>query len=106
VKFHEKKQIIKRSTMKKYPVLLIASILNAVFFVLIDILQIYEITWTIVGVFYELLIIPMMLLAPTLLVLSATQIKKKGLQLPSFISLLLSAGVTATLVILFIMDLK
>jgi hypothetical protein len=49
--------------MKKYQVLFIASILNAVFFVCVYIIQIYEIKWTIVGVFYELLIIPMMLLA-------------------------------------------
>jgi hypothetical protein len=92
--------------MKKYQVLLIASILNAVFFICVYIIQIYEIKWTIVGVFYELLIIPMMLLAPTLLVLSAIQIKKKGLQVPSFISLLLSAGLTVSLLSLFIMDLK
>jgi hypothetical protein len=78
--------------------------LNAVFFVWVYIVQIYEIKWTIVGVFYELLIIPMMLLAPTLLVLSAIQIKKNGLQVPSFISLLLSAGITVSLVSLFIMD--
>jgi hypothetical protein len=92
--------------MKKYQVLLIASILNAVFFICVYIIQIYEIKWAIVGVFYELLIIPMMLLAPTLLVLSAIQIKKKGLQVPSFISLLLSAGLTVSLLSLFIMDLK
>ncbi|WP_339685167.1 hypothetical protein [uncultured Nonlabens sp.] len=90
--------------MKKYQVLFIASILNAVFFICVYIIQIYEIKWTIVGVFYELLIIPMMLLAPTLLVLSAIQIKKKGLQVPSFISLLLSTGITVSLVSLFIMD--
>jgi hypothetical protein len=90
--------------MKKYHVLFIASILNAVFFICVYIIQIYEIKWTIVGVFYELLIIPMMLLAPTLLVLSAIQIKKKGLQVPSFISLLLSTGITVSLVSLFIMD--
>jgi hypothetical protein len=90
--------------MKKYQGLLIASILNAVFFVLVYIIQFYEIKWTIVGVFYELLIIPMMLLAPTLLVLSVIQIKKKGLQVPSFISLLLSAGITVSLLSLFIMD--
>jgi hypothetical protein len=90
--------------MKKYHVLFIASILNAIFFVWVYIVQIYEIKWTIVGVFYELLIIPMMLLAPTLLVLSAIQIKKNGLQVPSFISLLLSAGITVSLVSLFIMD--
>ncbi|QJP33761.1 hypothetical protein F0365_04745 [Nonlabens sp. Ci31] len=90
--------------MKKYQGLLIASILNAVFFVWVYIVQIYEIKWTIVGVFYELLIIPMMLLAPTLLVLSVIQIKKKGLQVPSFISLLLSAGITVSLLSLFIMD--
>jgi hypothetical protein len=90
--------------MKKYQGLFIASILNAVFFVCVYIIQIYEIKWTIVGVFYELLIIPMMLLAPTLLVLSVIQIKKKGLQVPSFISLLLSAGITVSLVSLFIMD--
>jgi hypothetical protein len=78
--------------------------LNAIFFVWVYIVQIYEIKWTIVGVFYELLIIPMMLLAPTLLVLSAIQIKKNGLQVPSFISLLLSAGITVSLVSLFIMD--
>jgi hypothetical protein len=92
--------------MKKYQVLFIASILNAVFFICVYIIQICEIKWTIVGVFYELLIIPMMLLAPTLLVLSAIQIKKKGLQVPSFISLLLSTGITVSLVSLFIMDLK
>jgi hypothetical protein len=92
--------------MKKYQVLFIASILNAVFFICVYIIQIYEIKWTIVGVFYELLIIPMMLLAPALLVLSAIQIKKKGLQVPSFISLLLSTGITVSLVSLFIMDLK
>jgi hypothetical protein len=90
--------------MKKYQAILIASILNAVFFVWVYIVQIYEIKWTIVGVFYELLIIPMMLLAPTLLVLSVIQIKKKGLQVPSFISLLLSAGITVSLLSLFIMD--
>jgi hypothetical protein len=90
--------------MKKYQGLLIASILNAIFFVWVYIVQIYEIKWTIVGVFYELLIIPMMLLAPTLLVLSAIQIKKNGLQVPSFISLLLSAGITVSLLSLFIMD--
>jgi hypothetical protein len=90
--------------MKKYQGLFIASILNAIFFVWVYIVQIYEIKWTIVGVFYELLIIPMMLLAPTLLVLSAIQIKKNGLQVPSFISLLLSAGITVSLVSLFIMD--
>jgi hypothetical protein len=90
--------------MKKYHVLFIASILNAIFFVWVYIVQIYEIKWTIVGVFYELLIIPMMLLAPTLLVLSAIQIKKNGLQVPSFISLLLSAGITVSLLSLFIMD--
>jgi hypothetical protein len=90
--------------MKKYHVLFIASILNAIFFVWVYIVQIYEIKWTIVGVFYELLIIPMMLLAPTLLVLSVIQIKKNGLQVPSFISLLLSAGITVSLLSLFIMD--
>ena len=92
--------------MKQYQGLFIASILNAVFFICVYIIQIYEIKWTIVGVFYELLIIPMMLLAPALLVLSAIQIKKKGLQVPSFISLLLSTGITVSLVSLFIMDLK
>jgi len=92
--------------MKKHQVLFIASVLNALFFIWVYIIKIYEITWTIVGVFYELLIIPMLLLAPTLLVLSAIQIKKKGLQVLSFISLLLSAGVTVSLISLFIMDLK
>jgi hypothetical protein len=56
--------------MKTAKNLLIASGINALFFVWVYITHVYEITWTIAGVFQELLLIPMLLLAPILVIMS------------------------------------
>jgi hypothetical protein len=63
--------------MKTAKTLLIASICNALFFVWIYITHVYKITWTMSGVFHELLMIPMLLLAPTLLAVSCFLMFKK-----------------------------
>ena len=63
--------------MKTAKTLLIASICNALFFVWIYITHVYKITWTMSGVFHELLMIPMLLLAPVLFIVAFILIFKK-----------------------------
>jgi hypothetical protein len=90
--------------MKIARTLLIASICNALFFVWIYITHVYEINWTMAGVFHELLMIPMLLLAPVLLVVSVfLVIKKQDLKM-NFISFLISFATTATIVWLLYKD--
>ncbi len=50
--------------------LLIASIINAAFFLWVYATHILEINWTVAGVIHELFIIPMILLAPVILLVS------------------------------------
>ena len=56
--------------MKRATTLLITSICNALFFIWIYLTYVYKITWIIASVFHELLMIPMILLAPVLLITS------------------------------------
>ncbi len=90
--------------MKTARTLLIVSICNALFFVWIYLTHIYDIIWTIAGVVHELLMIPMILLAPVLLVVSLFfVIKKQDLKM-NFTSFLISFTTTATIVWLLYKD--
>ena len=90
--------------MKTARTLLIVSIYNALFFVWIYLTHIYDIIWTITGVVHELLMIPMILLAPVLLVVSLfLVIKKQDLKM-NFTSFLISFTTTATIVWLLYKD--
>ncbi|MFB0905188.1 MAG: hypothetical protein QMB11_12460 [Nonlabens sp.] len=90
--------------MKTAKNLLIASGINALFFVWVYITHVYEITWTIAGVFQELLLIPMLLLAPILVIMSIFLVVKKQDLRISLLSLLISASTTATIAWLFYKD--
>ncbi|MEN8817185.1 MAG: hypothetical protein ABF274_10010 [Nonlabens sp.] len=63
--------------MKTARIILIASISNALFFMWIYMTHIYNITWTIAGVIHELLMIPMLLLAPVLFIINFILMFKK-----------------------------
>jgi hypothetical protein len=90
--------------MKNTKALWIASVVNALFFVWIYTTHVYEITWTIAGVFQELLLIPMLLLAPILVIMSIFLVVKKQDLRISLLSLLISASTTATIAWLFYKD--
>jgi hypothetical protein len=90
--------------MKTAKNLLIASGVNALFFIWIYITQVYNITWTIAGVFHELFVIPMLLLAPVLLVLSGYYIIKKLFLKTSVVSFLISLATTVYIVWMFYKD--
>ncbi|MFT6096222.1 MAG: hypothetical protein ACJAXY_001063 [Nonlabens sp.] len=90
--------------MKTAKNLLIASGINALFFVWVYTTHVYEITWTIAGVFQELLLIPMLLLAPILVIMSIFLVVKKQDLRISLLSLLISASTTATIAWLFYKD--
>lgn len=84
--------------MKKEKGLLIASITNALFFLWVYATYVFEITWTIAGVLHELLIIPMVLLAPVIVIVSIVFmiVEKtfKGYSIPFLISLAVIAVIS------------
>ncbi len=80
--------------MKKRNILLIAGIVNATIFVWIYLTHLLKIKWDIAGVFHELLMIPMILLAPVLVLLSSLQIKKYGFKTINIISFIIPLLVT------------
>jgi hypothetical protein len=84
--------------MKTAKTLLIASICNALFFVWIYITHVYKITWTMSGVFHELLMIPMLLLAPTLLAGSCFLMFKKQHWKWHLVSVVISGISTACII--------
>lgn len=90
--------------MKTAKTLLIASICNALFFVWIYMTHVYDITWTIAGVFHEVLMIPMLLLAPTLFITSLIFVFKKENVKIFALSLLISGTSTASILWLFYRD--
>lgn len=92
--------------MKEPKSLLICCSGNALFFLWTYATHVYRIDWVVVGVFHELLIFPMIALAPLLFLLSIWWLLKKRFQWALMISLLISGIVTAIIVWLFYQDLS
>jgi hypothetical protein len=83
--------------MRKKNGLLIASITNAVFFLWVYATHVFEITWTIAGVIHELFIIPMILLAPVILLVSIGFMIREKIVKPYAIPFLISLAVVTVI---------
>ncbi|WP_405378537.1 hypothetical protein [Nonlabens sp. Asnod3-A02] len=90
--------------MTRLKTLLVASILNALFFIWVYMTHVFEIKWTISGVIHELLMIPMLLLAPVLVLLSGIQIYKNGRSTYNVIALSISTIVLLGIIALFLKE--
>lgn len=84
--------------MKTAKTLLIASICNALFFLWIYISHVYHITWTIAGIIHELLMIPMLLLAPILFIVNSILMFKKQQWKWYLVSIVISGVSTVSII--------
>ncbi len=92
------------NTLKLDRYILGASVITLLFFTWIYVTYIFQIEWTIAGVIHELLMIPMILVAPILLFLSIRQVKKSGFNASNTASLIISCLITIVITSLFVAE--
>jgi hypothetical protein len=83
--------------MKWPKIILISSIVNALFFLWIYATQVFMIDWVIAGVFHELFMLPMLLLAPSLFIVSLVQVFRLNQKVLKYLSLIISTTVVGIL---------
>lgn len=93
------KKIMNRDSM-----LLIATICNALFFVWVYATHEFHIKWVIAGVFHEMFMIPMLLMAPILMIVATIFLFQKENWIKNLISFLIAAIVTSIIIWIIYQD--